>query len=771
MSKRALAVGVGAAVLAGGYLAYRDVEYVADQRAAAAHWDTIRSYCSDCHNAAELAGGLSFEGLRGDAIASHPDVWEHAIRKLEAGLMPPPDQPRPDAERIAGTLAYLTASLDTAAEQNPNPGAPVLHRLNRVEYANSVRDLLDLPIDATALLPGDDSSAGFDNIASALSVSPALMQAYVSAAAKISRLAIGDPTTSSGITTYAVPRDVAQDGHVEGLPLGTRGGLLVEHAFPLDAEYEIVVRRAGSGFGLPAVGAAESAEISLNGERLALLEGNANSTRVKIPAGPQKLGVAMIAASRPRGVDDLFSEWASATGVTSISIVGPFAATGVSDTPSRQRIFVCEPTADGTDQACARQILTTLATRAYRRPVDDASLETLLGFYEQGRQLRGFEAGIQYALARVLVDPQFMFRFEREREDLADGTVYELDDFEIASRLSFFLWSSIPDDELLAAANEGVLTSERGRAEQVRRMLRDPKAGALGANFASQWFGLRQLGTAQPGTNEFDGNLRRSFQKETELLFDSIVREDRSIVDLLEADYTFVDERLARHYGMEHIRGSRFRRVEITDESRRGILGHGSVLTVTSAPNRTSPVIRGAWVLRNLLGAPPPSPPPGVETNLDQSAAAGTANLPLRARLERHRADPSCASCHSLIDPLGFALENFDMIGAWRTLDHGEPIDARSELWDGTKLEGPTSLRAALLDRKDLFATHAVEMLMTYALGRALEPTDMPAVRRVVREAEAEDFRFSALALGVAESVPFTMKVKAPLPAAAGGGS
>ena len=771
MNKGVAALGLAVTVLAGGYLAYRSVDRITQQRAAAAHWQTIETYCADCHNAAELAGGLSFDGLRGDPIASHPEVWEHAIRKLEAGLMPPPDQPRPDAERIAGTLAYLTGSLDAAAEQSPHPGAPVLHRLNRVEYANAVRDLLDLPIDATALLPGDDSSAGFDNIASALSVSPALMQAYVSAAAKISRLAIGDPTTSSGITTYTVPRDVAQDGHVEGLPLGTRGGLLVEHAFPLDAEYEIVVRRAGSGFGLPAVGAAESAEISLNGERLALLEGNANSTRVKIPAGPQKLGVAMIAASRPRGVDDLFSEWASATGVTSISIVGPFAATGVSDTPSRQRIFVCEPTADGTDQACARQILTTLATRAYRRPVDDASLETLLGFYEQGRQLRGFEAGIQYALARVLVDPQFMFRFEREREDLADGAVYELDDFEIASRLSFFLWSSIPDDELLAAANEGVLTTERGRAEQVRRMLRDPKAGALGANFASQWFGLRQLGTAQPGTNEFDGNLRRSFQKETELLFDSIVREDRSIVDLLEADYTFVDERLARHYGMEHIRGSRFRRVEITDESRRGILGHGSVLTVTSAPNRTSPVIRGAWVLRNLLGAPPPSPPPGVETNLEQSAAAGTANLPLRARLERHRADPSCASCHSLIDPLGFALENFDMIGAWRTLDHGEPIDARSELWDGTKLEGPTSLRAALLDRKELFATHAVEMLMTYALGRALEPTDMPAVRRVVREAEAEDFRFSALALGVAESVPFTMKVKAPLPAAAGGGS
>ena len=419
MNKGVAALGVTVTVLAGGYLAYRSVDRITQQRAAAAHWQTIETYCADCHNAAELAGGLSFDGLRGDPIASHPEVWEHAIRKLEAGLMPPPDQPRPDAERIAGTLAYLTASLDAAAEQSPHPGAPVLHRLNRVEYANAVRDLLDLPVDATALLPGDDSSAGFDNIASALSVSPALMQAYVSAAAKISRLGVGDPTTSSGITTYTVPRDVAQDGHVEGLPLGTRGGLLVEHAFPLDAEYEIVVRRAGSGFGLPAVGAAESAEISLNGERLALLEGNANSTRVKIPAGPQKLGVAMIAASRPRGVDDLFSEWASATGVTSISIVGPFAATGVSDTPSRQRIFVCEPTADGTDQACARQILTTLASRAYRRPVDDASLETLLGFYEQGRQLRGFEAGIQYALARVLVDPQFMFRFEREREDLA----------------------------------------------------------------------------------------------------------------------------------------------------------------------------------------------------------------------------------------------------------------------------------------------------------------------------------------------------------------
>jgi hypothetical protein len=371
---------------------------------------------------------------------------------------------------------------------------------------------------------------------------------------------------------------------------------------------------------------------------------------------------------------------------------------------------------------------------------------------------------VQYALARALVDPQFIFRFEHEPEGSAAGTVYALDGFEMASRLSFFLWSSIPDDELLAAANQGLLATPRGRAEQVQRMLRDPKASALAANFASQWFGLRQLATATPSTNEFDGNLRRSLARETELLFDSIVREDRSIVDLIDADYTFVDERLARHYGIEHVRGSRFRRVALGDDSRRGILGHGSVLTVTSAPNRTSPVIRGAWVLRNLLGAPPPSPPPGVETNLEQSAAAGTGDLPLRARLERHRADPSCASCHSLIDPLGFALENFDTIGAWRTLDHGQPIDAAATLWDGTPLDGPASLRLALLERRELFVTHAVEMLLTYALGRALEPTDMPAVRRVVRGAAADDYRFSALALGVAASTPFTMKT-------AGGGS
>jgi hypothetical protein len=767
---KAVLTGVGVAVLVGGYFAYHALERQRQQQATAGHWQAIEHYCVDCHNAAELAGGLSFESLRNKPIAERPDVWEHVVRKLEAGLMPPPEQPRPDAERLAGMIAYLTDTLDAAAEASPQPGAPALHRLNRTEYANVVRDLLDMPIDATTLLPGDDSSAGFDNMASALSVSPVLMQAYVSSAAKISRLAIGDPTTSSGITTYSVPRDMAQDNHIEGLPLGTRGGLLVNHVFPLDAEYEIVVRRGGSGFGLQAVGGADRVELSLNGERLALLE-REPSAKLRIPAGPQQLGVAMIASSRARGVDDIFNEWAQASGVQSISILGPFDATGVSETPSRKRLFICQPRSDGTDDACARQILTTLATRAYRRPMDEASLATLLEFFEQGRQLRGFEAGIQYALARALVDVQFIYRLEEEPPALADGAVYELGDFEIASRLSFFLWSSMPDDELLAAAAAGQLTDPRARAEQVRRMLADPKAAALAKNFASQWFGLRQLASALPETNEFDGNLRASLARETELFFDSIVREDRSIVEVLDADYTYVDERLALHYGIPHVRGSLFRRVDLAaDNPRRGILGHGSVHTVTSPPNRTSPVSRGAWVLKNLLGIPPPSPPPGVETNLDQSAAAGTANLPLRARFERHRADPSCAACHAMIDPLGFSLENFDLIGQWRGTDSGQPIDASVELWDGTSINGPSELRAALVERKELFVTHAVEVLLTYALGRALEPTDMPAVRRVVRGAAEDGYRFSSLVLGVTDSVPFTMKVKAPLQSESSGG-
>ena len=727
-------------------------------------WAAIDRYCVTCHNEAEFAGDVAFDKLRRDELAAHPDVWEQAIRKLAAGLMPPPNEPRPDAEGIGNIVAWLEATLDAAARAKPNPGAPLLHRMNRTEYGNAVRDLLHLPIDAAALLPGDDSSAGFDNVANALSVSPSLMQAYVDAAAKISRLAVGDPTTSPSISTYSVPREVAQADHFDGLPLGTRGGLIATHVFPLDAEYEISVQRAGGGFGLPTVGSQDPIELTLDGQRIALLEpGAPASLRLTVASGPRALGAAVIPESRPRGVDDLYSTWAASPGIQALTITGPFAATGSGDTPSRQRLFVCRPAAVEDEPACAREILRTLAARAFRRPVGpgDASIEMLMGFFESGRDLRGFDTGIQYALARALVDPEFIFRFEQEPTDAVAGEVYALGSYELATRLSFFIWSSIPDDELLAAAGDGLLADRAGRERQVRRMLADPKAAALVDNFASQWLLLRQLESVAPATNTFDGNLRRSMRRETELLFETILREDRSILDLLNADYTFVDERLARHYGMANIRGSRFRRVALADGRRRGMLGHGSILTVTSAPNRTSPVRRGAWILENILGTPPPAPPSGVETNLEVAEGAGDMPATVRQRLQSHRENPDCAACHNLIDPLGFALENFDLIGQWRDVEAGQAVDASGQLWDGTALNGAAGLRAALLERREMFALHATEKLMTYALGRAVEPVDMPSVRGVVRAAAESEYRFSDLVLGIVESTPFRMKIKA----------
>jgi hypothetical protein len=751
---------IGAALAAGAAVGLYYLRLDMGAAPQASRWATIERYCLDCHNETEFAGGVAFDTLNPDDLHADAEVWEAAIRKLQAGLMPPPDEPRPSEREAKDLRGWLESTLDAAAEANPNPGAPALHRLNRREYANAVRDLLDLPVDADTLLPGDDASAGFDNIASALSVSPSLMQAYVSAAAKISRLAVGDPTTSAGIATYSLPRELSQAEHLDGMPLGTRGGLLVEHVFPLDAEYEIGVRRAGGGFGLQTVGADEPIEITLNGERMQLLaRGDGSSVVLPIAAGPQTLGVAVVAGGRPSGVDDLYSNWAGSPGIQSVSITGPLNASGPGRTPSRDRIFVCRPENAAAERACAETILRTLATRAYRRPVDDGSLSTLMEFYASGQDLRGFETGIQYALARILVDPQFIYRFEREPRDLADGDVYALGDYELASRLSFFLWSSIPDDELLAVAAEGGLQDAAVRASQVRRMLADPRAHALVENFAGQWLLLRQLETVNPASNDFDGNLRQAFKRETELLFESILAADASIVDLLDADYTFVDERLASHYGMPNIRGSRFRRVEL-DGPRRGLLSHGSVLTVTSAPNRTSPVKRGAWILENILGTPAPLPPPGVETDLDETAAAQGERTTIRERLERHRADPDCAACHYMIDPLGFALENFDAIGRWRDTDNGRPVDASGRLWDGTELAGPAGLREALLARREMFVIEATRKLLTYGLGRPVAHSDMPAVRAIVREAGGVDYRFSALVLGIVDSSPFRMKTK-----------
>ena len=748
---------------------------------------TIDRYCVTCHNPRMKAGGLVLDALPVANAAREPETWEKVIRKVRTGMMPPAGAPRPDRASLDGLAATAETAIDRAAAAAPNPGAAALHRLNRTEYNNAIRDLLDLPIDATALLPGDDSSEGFDNQASVLSVSPALMQAYVTAAAKISRLAVGDPTISADITTYLAPRGMSQAGHRDGLPLGTRGGLVVQHVFPLDAEYEFRVGRAGGGlFGLPPVGTDDSVEITLNGERIRVLDRNARGPlRLKIPAGPQTIGVAVVRKSNARGVDDLFSEHAASAGVTNLVINGPLNPTGPGDTPSRRKIFICHtedqasasakatagsrrssPESNASEGGCARTILSKLATRALRRPVGerDATITMLMEFFESGKKLRGFEAGVQYALARLLVDPQFIYRFERAPLDSARGrpaigragAAYRVSDLELASRLSFFLWSSLPDEELIRVAASGKLDDPAVLDQQTRRMLADDRARALVNNLAGQWLMLRQLDDISPVTKEFDGNLRYSFRRETELLFETIVREDRSILDLVDADYTFVDERLARHYSIPNVRGSRFRRVALDEGARRGLLGHGSLLTVTSAGNRTSPVKRGKWILENLLGAPVPQPPPGVETNL--ATAPGSAPTSVRQRLEQHRASPSCASCHAVMDPVGFSLENFDLIGEYRDEDGGVPVNASGKLADGTALNGPASLRKALLDRRDAVAATATEKLLTYALGRRVEYFDMPAVRAIVRDAARQDYRFSSLITGIVKSVPFTMK-------------
>jgi hypothetical protein len=744
---------------------------VAVPAAAQDHQATVTRYCATCHSARLKTGGLVLEGVPVAQAAQQPQVWEKVVRKVRAGMMPPANAPRPDRATLDGLAAAVETTIDRAAAASPNPGSPGLHRLNRTEYANAVRDLLELPVDPASLLPGDDSSEGFDNIATSLSVSPALMQAYVTAAAKISRLAVGDPTISTDLTTYQAPRGVSQASHREGMPLGTRGGLLVTHVFPLDAEYEFRVGRAGAGFfGLPAVGVDDEAELTIDGVRVQVIGRTPprGGIRLKVPAGPHTVGVAVIRKSNARGVDDLFAELAGSAGVNSLGINGPLNPTGPGDTPSRRRIFLCRPPEpprgspdiSASEVGCARRILAALSTRAMRRPVSekDPSIDMLLGFFESGRKLRGFEAGIQYALARILVDPQFIYRFERAPAGLRAGTTYRLGDLELASRLSFFLWSSIPDDELLGLAAKGRLSDATVLAQQARRMLADPKASALVDNLSGQWLQLRLLDDVSPVTKEFDGNLRYAFARETALLFDTIVREDRSLLDLVDANYTFVDERLARHYGIPNVRGSRFRRIELGDSPRRGLLGQGSFLTVTSAGNRTSPVKRGKWILENLLGAPVPSPPPGVETNLEKSVAHGATPMSLRQRLEQHRANPSCAACHAVMDPIGFSLEPFDLIGKLRDTDEGVPVNAAGTLVDGTALDGPASLRKAILDRREAFVATAAEKLLTYALGRRVEYFDMPAVRTIARDAARDGYKFSALVTGIVKSAPFQMK-------------
>ena len=686
------------------------------------------------------------------------------MRKLRSGMMPPPGQDRPAVTDITRVVAGLETALDRTATRHPNPGAVVLHRMNRNEYANSIRDLLALPVKAEQLLPADDSASGFDNISSALVMSPALMQSYVTAASRISRLAVGDMAGSSVLTSFQAPAGVSQSMHIDGLPLGTRGGIRVQHVFPLDAEYEFSIRRSGSNnFVLPFVGTRDPIEVAIDGERVALIEADKPPRiRLAVKAGTHTVQIAFLHTVAEQEVNDLFAVHAQSVSVGGFDLRGPFKPQGVGDTESRRRVFVCYPKAATEHEACARKIISRLATRAWRGPVNDAEVKELLGFYRQGAELKDFEAGVQYALARILSDPRFVYRFEHEPEQVRAGDSYAINGYELASRLSFFLWSSIPDEELLRAAGAGELRQAKKLDHQIDRMLADPRSDALVQNFAEQWLGLRQLATINPTSTDYDGTLRESMKRETELLFASILREDRSLLDLINADYTFVDERLARHYGIAHIQGSQFRRVPVSDVNRRGILGHASVLTLTSAPNRTSVVKRGQWVLENLLGTPPSPPPPGVEVKLDQPPAPGAAPATLRQRMEQHRTNPSCGACHGVIDPIGIALENFDAIGKWRDSAAGQPVDAITALWDGTPLNGAADLRKALVARSPQFAETAAEKLLAYGLGRKVEYYDMPAIRSIVNTAKVRNYRFKELIKAVASSAPFQRRVKQP---------
>ena len=792
--------------------------------------DISRTYCETCHNDRLKTAGLSLQDL---PIDGHAETWEKVIRKVRAGMMPPAGAKRPARAALDAFAGSIETAIDRAAAANPNPGRAPLHRMNRAEYENAIRDLLALDVDASTLLPADDSSHGFDNIADVLGVSPSLLERYVAAAAKISRLAVGERDAAPLQVTYSVKGDLSQNQTLEGMPLGTRGGTTITHNFPVDGEYSIRLALLklsfGQVFGEGAEG--EELEVTLNGQRVKLFKldevpmffmreskgshppkpqpADPIEARVKmtpdirleftlqVKAGPQTIGVAFLNNANAINEDlvrrpvsstyDVFIGmqygYTTAPHLSRVVITGPYNPTGLGDTPSRRRIFTCypgsasdtqpasaratagtrrsSPETDASEGGCARQIISTLVRRAYRRAPTEADVEPLLAFYQEERNKTGnFEAGIEMALRRILADPEFIFRFEPPPAGVGPKAAYRISDTELASRLSFFLWSSIPDEELLKLAIDGKLHQPAVLERQTRRMLADPKARSLVANFANQWLFLRELKNANPDLTifpDFDDNLRQAFQRETELLFESVIREDRSVLDLLDSDYTFVNERLARHYGIPNIYGPGFRRVPVPSDARRGLLGHGSLQLVTSNPNRTSPVMRGKWILENLLGTAAPTPPADVPPLEEKPTATAKS---VRERIEQHRASPACAGCHKIMDPIGLAMENFDAVGRWRASDEGVAIDASGQLVDGTPLKGPASLRKALLDRQDVFIAALTEKLMMYGVGRETKYYDMPAVRSVMRDAAKNRYRFSDLILGVVKSAPFQMKVK-----------
>ena len=729
-------------------------------------------YCVGCHNQKLKTAAIVLEGMNLDNVGENANVLEKVLRKVQAGEMPPVGLPRPDATASASFTTWLESALDRAALAKPNPGRPAIHRLNRAEYSNAIRDLLALDIDPGSTLPVDDSGYGFDNIGDVLSVSPILLERYMSLARKISRLAVGDPGIQPSVDQYAVARNVAQDDRTsDNLPFGSRGGLAIRHHFPLDGEYTIKIRLRIPGNALREGSLPPELDVRLDGSRIKLFdvvakpdridEEGVYDLRIPVKAGSRTVGVTFLKESAklegvipPRG-----NARVPMVGLDYVEIGGPFKPSGPGDTPSREKIFACHPAASKDEEPCAKSILASLARRAYRRPVSDADLKPLLSFYETGRRGGNFEAGIEMALRRMLVTPDFLFRIERDPASLAPGAVYRISAVELASRLSFFLWSSIPDDQLLDLAERGKLKETAVLEQQVRRMLDDPRSKALVKNFGGQWLYLRNLAYAKPDPDffpEFDENLRDAFQRETEMFFESILREDRSVIDLLDANFTFLNERLARHYQIPNIHGSNFRRVTLNEEERRGLLGEGSILTVTSYATRTSPVLRGKWILENLLGTPPPPPPANVPDLKDHGEDG--AKLSLRQQMEKHRANPACAACHAKLDPLGFALENFDGVGKWRTQDAKTVIDPSGALPDGTKFAGPVGLRKVLLSRRDEFVGALTAKLLTYALGRGLEYYDEPAVRAITREAAHDDYRLSAIIMAVAESPPFQMR-------------
>jgi mono/diheme cytochrome c family protein len=754
-----------------------------------AHRALITEYCVACHNERARTAGLVLDNVDLTQPSADAETWEKVVRKLRGGMMPPQGMPRPDHASLDRFTSWLEAALDRGARARPDPGRASIHRLNRTEYANAIRDLLDLEIDVAELLPADDESHGFDNIADVLKVSPSLLEQYLAASHKVASLAVGDPATAPVSHLYRVPPDLAQADHIEGLPLGTRGGLLIRHNFPLDAEYDFSVKLLRNIVGyITGLEWPHQLEITVDGERVFVApvggpEDNRMSdenmseaadriderlrSRVPIKAGPRLVGVAFIRKTsaesdeplQPHTRDHDLQNMNGLPLIDYVDLRGPYHVSGAGDTPSRRQIFICQPADLRAEAPCARKILSTLARRAYRRPAADDEIETLVRFYQDARKEGGFESGIQNALRLILASPKFLFRAEPDPANVAPGTIYRLGDLELASRLSFFLWSSIPDEELLTAAAQGKLKDARELDRQVRRMLADPRAEALARNFAGQWLFLRNLQGHAPDNAafpNFDHNLRQAFRRETEMLFDAVRREDRSVLDLLNADFTFVNERLARHYGIPNVYGSRFRRVTLTDGNRHGLLGHGSVLTVTSYPNRTSPVLRGKWILENILGTPPPPPPPDVPA-LTEGGEDGRA-VTVRERLEAHRRNPVCASCHRVMDPLGFSLENFDAVGQWRTREEGGPVDASGQLADGTEVNGPISLRQAITRRPEQFVGTMTEKLLVYALGRGLEYYDMPVVRSIARDSVLNDHRFSSIVTGIVRSTPFQMR-------------